>query len=186
MFFPSNVFYYMSRFDNLAKLTHVWLVVVHFLEVLNQNLNLKFHQMNFWFELFDIHMNEKIITCHDCRGFKWQNINIYPILIIFLWGPTPFLACWIMNAPSCPSTILPELMLTIWLNAFPLEGKPSILPSWQMLSMKQFFGRWPPPFPFFFPCHFPWLTWLVVWWYPISLGGANRCGIFFYRTIPHL
>jgi hypothetical protein len=26
--------------------------------------------MNFWFEFFDIHMNEKTTTCHDCRGFK--------------------------------------------------------------------------------------------------------------------
>jgi len=41
-----------------------------FVEVLNQNLNLKFHQMNFWFEILDIHMNEKTITCHDCHGFK--------------------------------------------------------------------------------------------------------------------
>jgi len=54
--------------------------------------NLKFHQMNFWFGFFDIHMNEKVITCHDCHDFKWQNINIYPILIIFLCGLTPFLA----------------------------------------------------------------------------------------------
>ncbi len=53
------------------------------LEVLNQNLNLKFHQMEFWFEFLDIHMNEKAITCHDCHCFKWQNINIYPILIFF-------------------------------------------------------------------------------------------------------
>ncbi len=53
------------------------------LKVLNQNLNLKFHQIDFWFEFFDIHMNEKTITCHDCHGFKWQSINIYQILTIF-------------------------------------------------------------------------------------------------------
>jgi hypothetical protein len=35
-------------------------------------------------------MNEKIITYHDCHGFKWQNINIYPILIVFLRNQTPF------------------------------------------------------------------------------------------------
>jgi hypothetical protein len=29
-------------------------------------------------------MNEKTIICHDCDGFKWQNINIYSILIVFL------------------------------------------------------------------------------------------------------
>jgi hypothetical protein len=40
-------------------------------KVLNQNLNLNFHQMNFWFEFLNIHMNEKIITCHDFHGLKW-------------------------------------------------------------------------------------------------------------------
>jgi len=39
--------------------------------------------MDCWFEFFDIHMNEKK-TCHYFHGFKWQNINIYPILIIFV------------------------------------------------------------------------------------------------------
>jgi hypothetical protein len=42
-------------------------------------------------------MNEKTITYHNCHGFKWQNINI---LTIFLYGPTPFLARWIMIAPN--------------------------------------------------------------------------------------
>jgi hypothetical protein len=55
--------------------------------------------MNFWFEFLNIHMNEKTITCHDCHGFRWQNINIYPILTIFLCGPTPFFARWIVIAP---------------------------------------------------------------------------------------
>jgi hypothetical protein len=50
------------------------------LEVLNLNLNLKFYQMDFWFEFFEIHMNEKTITCYDCYDFKWQNINIYSIV----------------------------------------------------------------------------------------------------------
>jgi hypothetical protein len=40
-------------------------------------------------------MNEKVITCHDCHGFKWQNINIYQILIVFsLW------LLWNANAPN--------------------------------------------------------------------------------------
>ncbi len=69
------------------------------LEVLNQNLNLKFHQMDFWFGFHDIHMNEKTITCHDCHGFKWKNINIYPILIVFLCDLMPFLAHWIVTTP---------------------------------------------------------------------------------------
>jgi hypothetical protein len=73
--------------------------VLFILKVLNQNLNLKFHQMDFWFEFLDIHMNEKVITCHDCHGFKWQNINIYPILIVFLYDLTTFLACWIVTTP---------------------------------------------------------------------------------------
>ncbi len=60
------------------------------LKILNQNLKLKFHQVDFWFEFFDIHMNEKEISCHDCHGFKWQYINIYPILIVFLCNPMPF------------------------------------------------------------------------------------------------
>jgi hypothetical protein len=45
--------------------------------------------MEFWFEFFNIHMNEIIIICHDFHGFKWKNINIYPILTIFLCGLTP-------------------------------------------------------------------------------------------------
>jgi hypothetical protein len=133
--------------------------------------------MNFWFEFLDIHMNKKTITCHDYQGFKWQNRNIYPILIVSLWNPMPFLARWIMNALGCLSTILPELMSTIWLHTFPSKEKPSILHSWQILSVKQFSSRWPPPFPFSFLCPFPWLTWLVVWWYPVSLSGANKCGL---------
>jgi hypothetical protein len=40
--------------------------------------------MDFWVEFFNIHMNETIIMNHDFHGFKWQNINIYPILTIFL------------------------------------------------------------------------------------------------------
>jgi hypothetical protein len=55
--------------------------------------------MDFWIEFRDIHMNGKTTTCHECYGFKWQNINIYPILIIFLCDPMPFLVCWIMTAP---------------------------------------------------------------------------------------
>jgi hypothetical protein len=47
--------------------------------------------MDFWFEFLDIHMNEKEITYHDGHGFKWKNINIYPILtILFLQSNTHF------------------------------------------------------------------------------------------------
>jgi hypothetical protein len=57
--------------------------------------------MNFCFEFLDIHMNEKKKkTCHYYYGFKWQNINIYQILIIFLWSPMFFLVCWIVTTRS--------------------------------------------------------------------------------------
>ncbi len=40
-------------------------------KVINQNLNLEFYQMDFWFEFLNIHMNKKGPTCHDCHDFKW-------------------------------------------------------------------------------------------------------------------
>jgi hypothetical protein len=54
----------------LCKIDSYLMHCCSFLKLINQNLNLKFHQMNFWFEILDIHMNEKTITCHDCYGFK--------------------------------------------------------------------------------------------------------------------
>jgi hypothetical protein len=52
--------------------------------------------MDFLFEFLDIHMNEKTIT-YDFHDFKWQNINIYPILTLFFCSPTPFMvARWIV------------------------------------------------------------------------------------------
>jgi hypothetical protein len=64
-------------------------------------LKLKISSMDFWFEFLDIHMNEKAITCHDFHGFQWKNINIYSILTVFLCGPMPFLAHWIVITPLC-------------------------------------------------------------------------------------
>jgi hypothetical protein len=55
--------------------------------------------MYFWFEFLDIYMNEKEKTCHDFHDFKWQDINIYPILTIFLSNLMPFFACWIVIVP---------------------------------------------------------------------------------------
>jgi hypothetical protein len=46
--------------------------------------------MDFWFKSPNIHMNEKVITCHDCHGFKWKNINIYQILTVFFAIQHPF------------------------------------------------------------------------------------------------
>ncbi len=60
--------------------------------------------MNFWFEFLDIHINEKKKTYHDCHGFKWKNINVYPILILFFCGLMPFLAHWIVIAPQSPKS----------------------------------------------------------------------------------
>jgi hypothetical protein len=68
------------------------------LEVLNQNF--KLHQMDFWFEFLNIHMNKLFFCCHDCHGFKWKNINIYQILTIFICSLMPFFACWIVIAPK--------------------------------------------------------------------------------------
>jgi hypothetical protein len=55
--------------------------------------------MDFWFEFYDIHINEKAITFHDFHGFKWKNMNIYSILIVLFCGPMPFLAHWIVITP---------------------------------------------------------------------------------------
>jgi len=57
--------------------------------------------MDVWFEFLDIHMNEKTIICHDCHDFKRQNIIIYQNLTFFFCGPTPFIAHWIVTAPTC-------------------------------------------------------------------------------------
>ncbi len=54
--------------------------------------------MDFWFEFLDIPM--KNITYNDCHGFKWKNININSILIIFLYDLMSFLAVWIMTMPT--------------------------------------------------------------------------------------
>jgi hypothetical protein len=56
--------------------------------------------MDFLFEFLDIHMNEITMTCHDCHGFEWQNINTYLILTIFLCSLTPFLGCWIVTTTN--------------------------------------------------------------------------------------
>jgi hypothetical protein len=49
--------------------------------------------MDFFFEFFNIQMNEKSVTCHDFQGFNWQNINFYQIFIVFLCGAMIFLVC---------------------------------------------------------------------------------------------
>jgi hypothetical protein len=62
--------------------------------------------MDFWFEFLKIYMIEKAITYHDSHDFKWQNINIYPILIVFLCGSKPFLDHWIVTAPKFSCVVL--------------------------------------------------------------------------------
>jgi hypothetical protein len=81
--------------------------------VLNQNLNKKIIKW-IWFEFLDIHINGKKKTCHDCHGFKWQNINIYPILTIFLCDLTTFLAHWIVIAPSNVLSFSKKITLQIY------------------------------------------------------------------------
>jgi hypothetical protein len=77
----------MNQWGYCIKGLHVLFPKKQFslLKALNQTLNLKFRQMDFWFEFLDIHVNEKTIIFHDCHGFKYQNINISPILTTFLY-----------------------------------------------------------------------------------------------------
>jgi hypothetical protein len=60
-----------------------------FSNVINQNLNKKFNQMDFWFEFLGI-MNEQTINSHHYHGFKWQNINITLVLFGFVCSLIPF------------------------------------------------------------------------------------------------
>jgi hypothetical protein len=77
--FPSIFVYYMNPFDSHLQNWLFLMQKVSLSKVLNWNSNLTFYQMDFWFEFFDIHMNEKKTTYHACHGFKWQNINISSI-----------------------------------------------------------------------------------------------------------
>ncbi len=100
-FFPHQIcFITWIFFIVLCKIDSYLTHRCSILKVLNQNLNIKFYQMDSRFEFLDIHMNEKTITCQDYHGLKWQNINIYPILNVFFYGLTPFLACWIVTTPK--------------------------------------------------------------------------------------
>jgi hypothetical protein len=56
--------------------------------------------MDFWFEFLDINLNEKTKKFHDCHGFKWQNINIYPILNFIFFRFDTLLVNWIVIAPK--------------------------------------------------------------------------------------
>ncbi len=96
----------------LCKIDSCLIHCCSLLKYLNQNLNLKFHQIDFWFEFLNIHMNENIVTCHDCHGFKWQNINVYPILIICFCNLTRFLVCWIVTAPT--PRVHVHLLMFLW------------------------------------------------------------------------
>jgi hypothetical protein len=76
-FLKSKCFYYMNPFVSPLQIDLFWHNMCSFSNVLNENINIKFHQMNFWFEFLDIHMNEQTTFCHDCHchGFKWENVN---------------------------------------------------------------------------------------------------------------
>jgi hypothetical protein len=125
-FFLSNVFYYIwALLIVLCKINSCLTHCCSLFKLLNQNLNLKFYQMDFWFEFFDNHMNEKEIICHDYHGFKWKNINICPILIIFLWSLMPFFGssdydCTLLslNILFLASYNLSILFLLVWFKQF--------------------------------------------------------------------
>jgi len=70
------------------------------LDILNQNLNLKFHQMDFLFEFLDININEKKKKQLAMITMALNDKNIYPILIVFLFDLIHFLAWGIMIAPN--------------------------------------------------------------------------------------
>jgi hypothetical protein len=71
--------------------------------------------MDFWFEFLDIHMNEKVVTYHDCHGFKWKNINIYlsNFDFFFLWSNALF------GSLDCDYTL--SYLLFFLLSAFSLS-----------------------------------------------------------------
>jgi hypothetical protein len=79
--FPSILFIIWVLLIVLCKIDSFWYNKYSFSNVLNWNL--KFYKMDFWFELCNIHINEKWTICHDYHGFKWENINNFPILIFF-------------------------------------------------------------------------------------------------------
>ncbi len=91
LFFPhQNYFIIWVLFIVLCKIDSFSRNKCSLSTLLNQNQNLKFHQVIFLFKFFNIHMNEQAITCHDCHGFKWQNINISLILTSFVYYSMPF------------------------------------------------------------------------------------------------
>jgi hypothetical protein len=101
-----SFFFYQMHFIiwvlliTLCKINSCSMCCYSLLKVLNQNLNLKFHQMDFWFEFFEIRMNENTISCHDYHSFKGQKINIYPILTFFffffaIWHPFWLIGLWL-------------------------------------------------------------------------------------------
>jgi hypothetical protein len=63
-------------------------------------------------------------TCHDCHGFKWWNINIYPILIGFfaIWCLFWHVGLWlhplgtILSQEKIFSFFTPTLVTFIWFN----------------------------------------------------------------------
>ncbi len=89
----------MSPFDNLNKIDSFLYNRCTF-KGSKLKFKIKIYQMDFWFEFFNIHMNEKTRTCDDCIGnFTYQNINIFSNLIIFHCCLTLFLVHWIIIAP---------------------------------------------------------------------------------------
>jgi hypothetical protein len=92
----------MSPFDSSLQIWLLFDVLLCTFRGPKSKLKLKISSNEFLIWISQ-HSYEKTITCHDCHGFKWQNINIYPLLTIFLCGLTPFLARCIVVAPCHPN-----------------------------------------------------------------------------------
>jgi hypothetical protein len=99
---PSNVFYYMNPFDSSLQNWLMSHVLMCTFKGPKSKLILKISSNRFliWIHWHSYEWKNNEITCHDFHGFKWQNINNYPILIIFLFGQMPFLVCWIVIATT--------------------------------------------------------------------------------------
>jgi len=98
-YFSHHVFYYMSPFDSPLQNWLLSNMLMFTFEGPKSKLKLKFSSNRFLVWILWHSYEWKAITCHDYHGFKWKNINIDPILTIFLCDWMSFLARWIVTIP---------------------------------------------------------------------------------------
>jgi hypothetical protein len=71
--------------------------------------------MEFKFDFFDIHMNIKRTTSHDCCAFKWQNINRSLISNHYYYHSMAFLFLlnlfWFFNSTDHKHEIIDNIFL---------------------------------------------------------------------------